>query len=453
MEVGMRRGLVCLAVCFGLVLGSCSARNDEFPEIDYTSSTSSQTPVSDVSVSTTTDPVIDISLALPYSDSTVDLLLRMYYAKKTDQFPEDQTGSDINLDYLSAIDLPWAVNTIQISSEGVGADSIISWANEGNMPDIMLVNDISSAYSTGEIALLDDYLYALPINDSVNVNSLSSCYMDGHIAGLPAYLSVLVLVGNTAYIPETGVLPYRSTVSEFSSYLSSISSSYEGVIPFADPYELMPYMSSAFNYDEPMSYMMLSEYEAVPSSVGTVLSDELAFVESLYDLYPYDVPTGDVRLSGNAAMWLTSSGKIKMWSDYYSSDIYLSLLPTASSDSPIVPMANVYPLCVSATSSDISFSSDLAYFLCFDPDALMLIYRLEPMTGYFPSVSTPTVWDQMYLSSENGAFEMLFEDVMDDMVVCPNGEDPTYIAVNSYLSSYFTEEDIEEPFDLGGCLP
>lgn len=448
----MRR-LVGLAVAVSLCLCSCAVNQDEFPDIEYTSGSDVTSATEASSSAVATDPVIDITLALPYSDSTVDLLLRMYYAKKTDQFPEDQTGSDINLDYLSAIDLPWAVNTIQISSEGVGADTISSWASEGNMPDIMLVNDISSAFSTGEIALLDDYLYTLPINDAVNVNSLSSCYEDGHIAGLPAYLSVMVLVGNSAYIPESGVLPYRSTVTEFISYLSSISSTYEGVVPFADPYELMPYMPSAFNYDSPMSYMMLSEYEAVPSSVGTVLPSELSFVESLYDMYPYEVPTGDIRLSGNAAMWLTSSGKIKMWSDYYSSDIYLSLLPTSSSDSPIVPMANVYPLCVSATSSDVSFSSDLAYFLCFDPDALMLIYRLEPMTGYFPSVSTPSVWDQMYLSSENGAFEMLFEDVMDDMVVCPNGEDPAYIAVNSYLSSYFSGDAGEEEFDMGGCLP
>ena len=125
----MRR-VLGLAVSVSLLLCSCAVKSDEFPEIDYTSGSDAASATEVSSSSAVTDPVIDISLALPYSDSTVDLLLRMYYAKKTDQFPSDQTGADINLDYLSAIDLPWAVNTIQISSEGVGADTVSSWASE-----------------------------------------------------------------------------------------------------------------------------------------------------------------------------------------------------------------------------------------------------------------------------------------------------------------------------------
>ncbi|MBO4242507.1 MAG: hypothetical protein J5883_04440, partial [Clostridiales bacterium] len=73
--------------------------------------------------------------------------------------------------------------------------------------------------------------------------------------------------------------------------------------------------------------------------------------------------------------------------------------------------------------------------------------------GYFPCVSTPSVWDQMYLSDEFGSFEMLFEDAMDDMVVCPNSESSEYISVNSYCSSYFTGQLETESFEMEECLP
>lgn len=450
----MRRSFICLTLAAGILLSSCASGNGEFPEVYYTDPVESSEPSGSSNETTETSSVIDISLALPFSDDTVDLLVRMYYAKQNDLFPEEQTGADINLDYLRALDIPWAVTNTKTSFEGVGPDVLSSWEQEGDIPDIVLVNDLASAYTNGYILSLEDHLSdsVFPPSD-MSVNALSACYVDGYPAGIPYYSSVMVLVGNSAYIPEEGVISYRPTTEELTDYLNKIDSEFE-VTPFADAYELMPYIGSVFNSDQRTSFMLSEEYTKDPMSSSAICTDMRSYIDGLYDSGLSEVMAGDTKLSGEAGMWISSSGMIRVWEEYYPDGIYLSLLPSASSGSPLYPMADLYALCISNGTDDEEFAADLAEFLCFDKDALMLLYRLEPMTGYFPSVSDPRVWDLMYEQDDYGSFEMLFEDITDDFVYCPVNGSPQYTGVMNYIASCYTEDGEEEPapFSLEDCL-
>ena len=112
-------------------------------------------------------------------------------------------------------------------------------------------------------------------------------------------------------------------------------------------------------------------------------------------------------------------------------------------------MASVYPLCVTSDSEFKEFASEFALFLCIDPDALMLIYRLEPQIGFLPLVTNSSVWDVVVSEPTFGTEAMMYEQIMRNNVYF-HSDDGVIDYCSDFTSSVGTEEEYE--FDLGECL-
>ena len=106
-------------------------------------------------------------------------------------------------------------------------------------------------------------------------------------------------------------------------------------------------------------------------------------------------------------MWLMNSGEFDTWNYYYPDGLYFTMLPTDRVN------AVVYPVCISSSCDDPEFAASFAAFICFDKDAQMLLRRLETLRGYFPSVTSRSVWDEISSDPLFGAQAMLYEQYMD----------------------------------------
>ena len=98
-------------------LTGCDVEEDEFPVL-YFPEGATQTQITSVEPDSTSDNFHELTVALPLSEETVNLLMKLYYAKNNDLFPVEMTGADISIEYLSAINTPWGVNTITTTSTG-----------------------------------------------------------------------------------------------------------------------------------------------------------------------------------------------------------------------------------------------------------------------------------------------------------------------------------------------
>ena len=114
---------------------SCKKTDDEFPQLSYpdqSSAVSETTAAEDE----TSDSINELLVAVPYSSETVELLAKLYYAKLNGLLDSSANGSDISLDYLSSIEIPWVIRTRQTSGDGAGLASILQWEQDGDMPDL-----------------------------------------------------------------------------------------------------------------------------------------------------------------------------------------------------------------------------------------------------------------------------------------------------------------------------
>ena len=418
-------------------LSSCKKGDGDFPELDYP--VNETTAVTETSVPEETVELTELSIASPYSATTVDLLARLYYAKQNGLITDDQSGADISIDFLQNIDMPWVIDARLTSGDGAGISGLMQWDAEDSMPDLVLVEDVSGAVDTGLIVPYDAYLSS---NDLINGNSiypeaLLYSVQDGQTYGLPFYETVMLLVGNREYIPDSGILPFRSDVREFEDYLEAIDDQYgdEDLVILAGGYELLPFLSSSFNGDNRTSYMFLDDLELTSN-----LESSVDYIEDLYDMgltRDTDSTGADPRIARNACIWVSSSGNIDMWNEYYPDSLYYSMIPSASGESTGIPYATVYSLCLTQSCTDKGFASDFAAFMCLDIDAQMLLYRLEPQRGYLPCLNSSALWDIVCDDTVFGTEAMLFEQMLPRAVYCPGTGTALRSSVDSYNMEYF----------------
>ena len=436
-------------------LSSCKKGDGEFPELEYPENETTMT--TETSTAEEARGLTEISIASPYSAATVDLLARLYYAKLNDLIPDGQTGGDISIDLLQDIDIPWIIDARLTASDGAGVSSLVQWDEEDQMPDLVLVEDISGAVDTGLIVPYDEYLgtNSLISGNSVYPESLLYSVRDGQTYGLPFYETVMLLVGNREYIPDSGILPFRSDTDEFEDYLQDIDDQYgdEDIVVLAGGYELLPYLSSSFNGDSRTSYMFLDDMD-----LTTNIESSVDYIEDLYDMglsRDADMSGSDPRIARTACIWVTSSGSIDMWNDYYPDSLYYSMIPSASGESNGIPYATVYSLCLTDSCEDKEFASDFAAFICFDADAQMLLYRLEPQRGYLPCLNSSALWDIVCEDEVFGTEAMLFEQMLPRAVYCPGSSTALRASVDSYNMEYFASYlDGEYPeYDTERLLP
>lgn len=368
-------------------LTGCDVEEDEFPVL-YFPEGATQTQITSVEPDSTSDNFHELTVALPLSEETVNLLMKLYYAKNNDLFPVEMTGADISIEYLSAINTPWVVNTITTTSTGETSSTLDTLEEQGIVPDLYIASDMNELASQGRIVSFDAYLSNddTILSSTIYLNALEALRTEQGHYGLPFYSTVYMLTGSREYLPEEGVPEYIMSEEGLYDYIRSIPSyNSDGstyVTRFYDADSLIPFMGEEFSSD--------------------LHNDGLTSNADAYG--------ADPRVSRLCGMWLMNSAEVDTWNYYYPDGLYYTMLPTSNVN------AVVYPICLSSSSADPDFASGFASFICFDRDAQMLMRRLESLRGFFPPVNSRGVWDQISSDELFGAQSMLYEQYMNDAV-------------------------------------
>jgi len=387
--------IIVLSFVISTILGTtgCNVEEDVFPDIVF-SSESNETSLSSDYSGQIDNGFHELTVALPVNEETVNLLLKLYYAKNNDLFPSEMNGGDISIEYLNAINTPWVVNTVFTTNNGESTETLQALEDEGILPDIFLAYDMNSLISDGIVQPFDQYLSSDEslLSSGIYLNELEALrYGDSHY-GIPFYSSVYLLAGSREYLPDDGVPSYSMSADELYEYIRSIpginSDGSVYITRFYDADSLTPFLG------EDYSLMIANEgLSSVTDSFGA-----------------------DPRVSRTCGMWLMNSAETDTWNTYYPDGLYFTMLPSENVN------AVVYPLCLSADSDDAEFAADFAAFICYDRDAQMLLRRLESLRGFFPPVSARGVWDEMSADEVFGAQSMLYEQYMPNAVFTVAGE-------------------------------
>ena len=438
------RRLIALMTAFIMLLcmfaTSCRGKGDDFPDIVYpddeeTSSTSSPSEPDDSDLS-----IQSITVASPYSAETIQYLVKLYYCKNNDMLGEN-TGGTISLDYLQSIDPNYIVNSILTSGEGASAENIEQWSNSNtDIPDVFLTGDVGPLKDKGLITPLNDLIAGSRLLSPGNVytNALEQISYEGIYYAITYYSSVQVIAGNPEYIPSSGKLSFKCSTVQFEEYLAAIRDEHN-TIPLSTGRDMVPYLLSAFNEDEPSSFMMYDEYKTNRTDSAEVINNTLRYISDLYS----NGLSADLNSEGTnpvyarqAGMWLISSSEVLSWEQYYPSGLYYVALPLDSESSVINPMARLYSLCINNTSANKEFAASFAMFMALDSDARMLLERLEPQIGFLPCVRSQDVWSIVNSDSIWGQTAVYYYQILDRAVYCPSSSDPLYSSVADYLADY-----------------
>ena len=446
--------LISIVLCMALfctVFTACNKGDDMFPSISSdTANTDPSESAGETSITGSESEIRQLKVALPYSELTIQCLVAMMYSKNNGLWDSTETGLTIDTAFLSNVATNYVVTNIGSGNTGANLETIRNWKASNEMPDLFLAQDSESAWKAGFTASLND---SVSDNKYLNVQQIYSDALtadsdEGVFYGIPHYCSAQVLIGNPEFIPsKIGKLQTRNTTEELKKYLKSIKKEYS-CTPLASGYELVPYLGSAFNNDKQTSYMVNAEYSKDKEASKHIVNNAISYVRDLYSSgLSQDLYSGaDPVYSRKAALWVDSSANIKGWSDYYGEKLYFLHLPCKDVTNPGIPYLSTYSLCVAKESLNTDFAAEFAAFISYDPDALLLIYRLEEMTGFMPLTRNEAVWDLVSGDKLFGHMTSDFRQVMDNAVYCPESFDSKlYASTNEYMADHVRRNDDFDP--------
>ena len=446
--------LLCASMAGALFTG-CKKGDDLFPSIpSETDETGTTEPVESTSDPASEDVICQLRVALPYSDQTVQCLAAMLYCKNNGIWDSSETGLTVDTNYLTSVASNYVVTNVGCGSTGVNLEMVKTWKAENSVPDLFLAQDSNAVYRAGYSEAVNDYLSDCKyINvQSIYSGALTTDSTDGVFYAVPHFCSAQIVMGNTGYIPSgTGKLQTKNTTEGLKTYLAAIKKEHRSAVPFASAYELIPYLGSAFNGDNRTSYMLYDEYLKDKDSAKSICNKSASYVKSLYlSSLAADLAGGaDPVYSRKAALWIDSSANIRAWADYYPGSLYLLHLPCEDAANAGIPYISTYSLCVARGSSNSKFAAEFAAFISFDPDAQLLIYRLEDMTGLMPLTRNDAVWDLVSGDELFGHMAADFRQTMDNAVYCPDSFDSRlFTKTNEYTAEYVRQN---EEFDPEKC--
>lgn len=460
-----------LVVSMLFMLTSCYKPKSTFPVID--SPTDSEDVTDGTSESSTADDSIDdfvyLSVALPYSQTTIEYLSKLYYAKSNNLLDVAQTGADVSLDYLDSINnTSWDIKSVQTSYDGVSVSDLENWEKDSYTPDIFLADNVEELYASGRIDSLNSYLFnnSLLRADNVYINSISECSFDNELYAIPHLSTVVIVAGNKDYsLSENDVLgiDYSYTLTALYEYLNGVDALYNAevqtgesklVLPFYEIGDLLPYIGYMAD-DASHSFMFINEevddtdVDALVDRIEAFYIDELSSSMQMWG--------SDARTERNASMWLINSSEIYSWNQYYPDKMYYLPLPT-SDNSYVAPMLNMKSVCISSSCANKELAADFAAFISLDSDAQMLLRRLEPQTGVLPVISSIALWNYIEDESDFGRIASFYEAYMNNAVYCPEQGSNIFYNVNKYITEYFdsvmsdiTEDSVTDKFNLNDC--
>lgn len=437
---GLKSISLILAAMFtaSMFFTACKKDDDDFPDMEYPEETTAESTDDQSVPQNQESDIISITVASPYSSETIEYLAKLYYCKENDLFGEN-TGDTVSLSFLDGISPDFIVNSIVTSGEGLSLDNIIEMNNNGGVIDLFLTGHVDDSIQRDKIVPLNEYLSSnsLIASGKVYMSEMDKDTHNGLLYGIPFYSSVQLMIGNSDFIPDSGKIPFRYNTAKLIEYLTEIKNGYN-CTPLYSGYDLMPYICSSFSDVDRCSFMLMDEYRVDPEGTMEVIGSELSFVNSLYG----SRLSGDLTVSGSnpvfsrdAGMWVSSSSEISSWEAYYPSGIYFVGLPVAD-NARMIPIVNLYSLCVNKASPNQKFASEFAAFMALDTDARTLLERLEPMTGFLPSVKNQEVWNHVLADELFGQVANNYYQNMEDAVYCPDVSDSTYSSVIGYFDTY-----------------
>lgn len=421
-----------LLVSLVLTVFGCSSKDSEFPSIEP--------PITSVSNSiveeTETDSVTEnykLTVALPYSEETVNYLFKLYYAKLNGMLSDDETGSSISLDFLDSISTPYSIEVIYVPDKGTSASSISSFGDSA--PDIFLTNELDVCVSNGLCRSLNDYCSVNPLFDADNVyyDPMMACVYSENLYAVPHYLSIPLIYGNSDFVSESDRSDFKISLNDLHRIITNThDANGEEVVCINSAVSLIPYISSAFDENSAnASYMLYELYNSNPELAEACFDDTYEFVLDLYQ-NGYSLDKNDDGslpvISRNAALWIADSSEISYYSEYYPNRLFIMQMPSELDANTTIPYVSVYPLCVSKYSLVPQLAADFASFISLDSDAILLLNRLEGKSGFLPVVSNSVVWDA-YISNEVfGYVASVYETEMGNSVC-------SFDVINSHLNS------------------
>lgn len=415
---------VALILAMSLMVFGCKKKVSDFPSVPAPT-TSEETEITETTETSVVRSVDKLKAALPYDQTTVNYLVKLYYAKTNGYWNADDTGLNVDLEYLDSLAAPFSVETVYVPDDGISLDTLAGFGTE--RPDIFLVNDLNGAVEHGYCADLSSTLSenSLVSPDNVYIGTVLSLVKDHKQYGIPHYCSIPLIFGNVDYIPEGETLDFRCSVDDLEDYIVSIKDNAdEDTVVFSRGYQLIPYITSYDNSNEMVnSYLLNSEYSSDKTRAQAELNTVVDLVGNYYvdGVFKNSNEDGsDPVYSRNCALWIASSAELSLWSSYYPGKLYFVQVPSFKASDKSVPYVTVYPLCVSNNSSNIDLASNFAAFISLDTDALLLIDRLEHKVGYLPVVSATSVWDTKIADESFGYIASVYENEMDEAVYCPN---------------------------------
>ena len=443
--------LLCAALAC-LLFSGCKKGDDMFPSIaspsDQTGHAKGPDETEEESVES---DICQLSVALPYSDQTIQCLAAMHYCKMNGLWDSSDTGLTIDTDFLSSVATNYVITNIGCGSTGATLDTVRTWYGDTEMPDLFLTQDSNAVWKAGYVTELNSYLADNTYlnNQSIYTRALTEDSENGIFYAVPHYCAARIVMGNVEFIPsESGKLQTKNTTDDLKKYLEAICAEYDSCAGFASAYGLIPYLGSAFNGDVPTSYMVHDEYVKDKEPAKEIIAGASSYVRDFYNsAYALDLIDGaDPVYSRKAALWTDSSANIKAWSEYYPGSLYLLHLPCDDASNVGVPYISTYSLCVAKSCPNSRFASEFAAFISYDPDAQLLIYRLENMTGLMPLTRNDAIWDLISDDVLFGHMASDFRQTMDNAVYCPDSYDSKlFTKTNEYTAEYVKQDDDFDP--------
>lgn len=415
---------VALIFALSLTVFGCKKKASDFPSVP-TPTTTEETVISETTETSVAPSVDKLKVALPYDQTTVNYLVKLYYAKNNGYWDADDTGLNIDLEYLDSLPAPFSVDSVYVPDDGISLDTLSGFGSD--RPDIFLVNDLNGAVEHGYCADLSSSLSenSLVSPDNVYVGTVLSLVKDHKQFGIPHYCSIPLIFGNADYVPSGEPLDFRCSIDDLEDYMVSIKENAdEETVVFSRGYQLVPYFTSYENSNEMInSYLLENEYSSDKYKAQSELNTVVDLVGNYYvdGIFANSNEDGsDPVYSRNCALWIASSSEISLWSSYYPGKLYFVQMPSLKASDKSVPYLTVYPLCVSSNCDNVDLASDFAAFISLDTDALLLTDRLEHKVGYLPVVSSAGVWDTKIADESFGYIASVYENEMNDVVYCPN---------------------------------
>ncbi|MCQ2502778.1 MAG: hypothetical protein MJ084_03335 [Saccharofermentans sp.] len=437
--------LLCASVT-GAVFSGCKKSDDMFPSIEPSVEQAQESEPGEQVVpdKSDEDKIQQLSVALPYSDLTIQCLVSMLYCKNNGKWDSSEDGLTVDTDYLSSVATNYVVTNVGCGNSGANLEMIDAWRINGATPDLFLAQDSRSVWEAGYCSELNDSLADNPYlnNQMIYADALEAESEKGVFFAVPHCCSAEILMGNTRYIPaESGKLQTKCTAEELRTYLEAIKAENPSVAGISGAYELIPYLGSAFNGDMPTSYMVYDEYMSNPEEAKKIIDASASYVRALYsDSLAMDQIDGkDPIFAKKTALWIGSSADVRTWAEYYPDSLYMLHLPCDNATNVGVPYISTYSLCVSKTSRNKDFAAEFAAFISFDPDAQLLIYRLENMTGFMPITRNEAVWSLVSNDELFGYMASDFRQIMDNAVYCPSSYDNNIFANTTEYAAGFVK--------------